>query len=71
MGVMFEIFQSSGQDFRERLNSMVKADEMDSAVPLSIWLEIPSGPEAVLILCLENRCRISSGEYSILDSCGY
>ena len=38
ISVMLEIFQSSGirQDFRERLNSVVKAGEMDSAVPLSI-----------------------------------
>ena len=35
---MLEIFQSLGirQDFRERLKSVVKAGEMDSAVPLSI-----------------------------------
>ena len=59
---MFEIFQSSGirQDFRERLKSVVRAGEMDSAVPLSIWLEISSGPEAVLTFCFESSCWTSS-----------
>ena len=68
---MFEIFQLSviRQDFRERSNSMVKAGEMDSAVSLGIWLEIPLGSEAVLILSLESRCWILSWEHGMLDNC--
>ena len=51
--VMSDLFDSSGmvQSLRESLNRVVKAGVIEQAVPWSITLEIPSGPEAVLTVC--------------------
>jgi len=37
-----------GRHLSERLNNVDREDEVTSAVPLSIWLEMPSGLLAVL-----------------------
>ena len=65
----FEIFQSVGTTScsNERLNKVVEVGEMDSAVPRSIALEIPSGPLTVLILQVESRWKMSSWEQVRLE----
>ena len=55
IGVIFQL-SDIRQNFRERLKSMVKAGDMDSAVPLRIKLEIPSGPEALLRVDIGSQC---------------
>ena len=67
--VTFGIFQSIGTTpcSNERLNKVVKVGEMDSAVPRSIALEIPSGPLAVLIFQVESRWKMSSWEQVKLE----
>jgi len=45
---------------RELLNISVMEGAMAEAVLRSIWLEMPSGPEAVLILTVLNSLQTSS-----------
>ena len=73
IGVTFDSFHWSGTvpSSRERLNRVVRAGEIASAVPRSITLEIPSGPLAVLTLCDERSLRTSSWEQVTLDSTGF
>ena len=59
------------QSFRERLNKVVRAGEIASADPWSITLEIPSGPLAVLTLCVERSLWTSLWEQVMLDSTGF
>ena len=56
IGVMLDHFHSSGMEhcLREKLNKAVKAGVIEQAVLRSITLEIPSGPDAVLTLCVES-----------------
>ena len=61
---MFDCFHSSGavHSFRERLKRAVRAGVIELAVPRSITLDIPSGPEAVLTLWVESSLKTSSWE---------
>ena len=70
MGVMLDIFHSSGtvMELSERLKRFISAGAIDAAVPRSIVPEIPSGPDAVLILCVERSLRTSSWEQVTLES---
>ena len=43
----------------ERLKSLVKEGNMDGAVYLSIFPDIPSGPEALLVSIASNRLNTS------------
>ena len=72
IGVMFDRFQSSGTVLflSERLNKAVKAGAIEVAVPRSMMLEIPSGPEAVLILWVDSNFRTSSWLQVTVDSIG-
>ena len=49
MGDTDDLFHSVGisLDFKEELNSCFRAGAIDSAVPLSIWPDMPSGPDAL------------------------
>ena len=71
-GVMFEDFQSEGKRplDRERLNSLCRDGDIEWAVFLSMWEEIPSGPEDVLILRECSSFNTSSSEHSMVDSAG-
>ena len=69
---MFDNFQSEGKwplD-RERLNSLCKDGDIEWAVFLSMWEEIPSGPEDVLTLRESSSFNTSSSEHSMIDSAG-
>ena len=67
-----DLFHSSGTVLwlRERLNKVDKAGVIEQAVPRSITLEIPLGPEAVLVLCVESSLRTSLWEQVTLDRIG-
>ena len=67
-----DLFHSSGTVFwlRERLSKVDKAGVIEQAVPQSITLEIPSGPEAVLVLCVESSLRTSLWVQVTLDWAG-
>ena len=49
MGTMDDLFHSVGisLDLKEELNRCFRAGAIDSAVPLSIWPDIPPGPHAL------------------------
>ena len=72
IGVTFDLFHSSGTVLflSDRLKRAVKAGAIEVAVPRSITLEIPSGPEAVLILWVDSSLRTSSWLQVTIDSTG-
>ena len=57
-------------ELSERLKSDVNAGVIDPAVPRNMTLEIPSGPEAVLILCVDRSLKTSSWAQVTLESVG-
>ena len=64
-GVMLDTFHLVGKqpDVREWLKSEHKEEEMENHVFLSIWEEIPWGPEDVLIFSEHRRSSTSSSEH--------
>lgn len=68
MGVTFDIFQWSGTFIclRDSLKILVMVGVMELAVERSMWLEIPSGPEAVCSWRLDRCLRTSSWEHDTL-----
>ena len=55
---------------RDKLNRDERQFEMEDATPFSIWLEMPSGPEAVLVFKDVMRRETSSLEQEIEDKRG-
>ena len=72
-GVILDIFQSSNTTLwdREQLNKVVSVGEVESAVPRSTALEMPSGPLAVLALKVDNKWKTSSSEHVMLERAVY
>ena len=70
MGVTLDNFHSSGTvlELSERLKRFVSAGAIDAAVPRSMVPEIPSGPDAVLVLCVERSLKTSSWVQVTLES---
>jgi len=52
------------------LNNVDREDEVTSAVPLSIWLEMPSGPLAVLAGREVMALKTSRLSHSMVDKPG-
>ena len=69
IGVTFDSFHCDGTLLvsSERLNNEVRAGEIESAVFLTIILEMPSGPEAVFVLYVDKSLDTSSTEQVILE----
>ena len=64
IGVTLEIFHSWGTFIwdRDSLKMVVRVGAIASAVPRSMWLEMPSGPDAVCSLWLTSSLFTSSWE---------
>ena len=69
-GVTLDIFHSLGTLLKlsETLKSVVNAGVIDVAVPRSMMLEIPSGPNAVL--CIDRTLKTSSWVQAKLERVG-
>jgi hypothetical protein len=72
IGVMLDFFHSSGTVpfLSEWLYRAVRAGEIEVAAPRSMMLEILSGPEAVLVLWVDNSLRTSLWLQVAFDSTG-